>query len=73
MDLSQQNLKLRNVLLGPCPPHYFELSDAPELGRRGEVVPGCIVIAINLTIIFAEIVNFFPNDYVHTFAPPSAP
>ena len=26
---SQQNLKLRSTLLGPCPPHYFELSDAP--------------------------------------------
>ena len=30
MDLSQQNLILRSALFGPCPPHYFELSDAPE-------------------------------------------
>ena len=27
-------------------------------------------IVINLTIVFAEIVNFAPNNYDHTFAPP---
>ena len=30
---------------------------------------GCIVIAINLTIVLTEIVNFAPNNYFPTFAP----
>ena len=38
------------------------------VGRKG--VHGCIAIAINLTIVFAEIVNFAPNNYFHTFVPP---
>ena len=29
-----------------------------------------IAIAINLTIVFAEIVNFAPNNYFYTFASP---
>ena len=29
-----------------------------------------MVAAINLTIVFGEIVKFAPNNYFHTFAPP---
>ena len=31
---------------------------------------GSIAIALNLTIVSAEIVNFDPNNYFDTFAPP---
>ena len=31
---------------------------------------GCIAIAINLMIVFADIINFAPNNYFQTFAPP---
>ena len=31
---------------------------------------GCIAIAINLTVVFAEIVNFTSINYFHTLAPP---
>ena len=33
-------------------------------------VHGCIAVAINLTIVFAEIVKFASNNYFHTFVPP---
>ena len=38
-------------------------------GRGGGGGYGCIAIAINLMIVLAEIVNFAPNNYFHTFAP----
>ena len=43
--------------------------DIKSYHRRGRV-HGCIAIAMNLTIVFAKIVNFAPNNYFHTFAPP---
>ena len=38
-----------------------------EIGRRAY---GCIAIAINLTIVFAKIVNFASNNHFPTFSPP---
>ena len=50
---------------------YFKEYDLKSYHRRGgEGVHDCIAIAINLTIVFADIVNFAPNNYFHTFAPP---
>ena len=45
----------------------------PDSGNtEHERIHGCIavVIAIYLVILFAEIVDFAPNHYFHTFAPP---
>ena len=40
-----------------------------EGGRKGrrKGVLGCIATAINLPVVFAEIVNFAPNNYSLTF------
>ena len=60
-DMKKYAIKMWDMVL-----KWLGTTDLKSYGVEGMVA----VIAINLTIVFVEIVNFDPIHYLHTFALP---